>query len=74
MRRRNAGMTAGRRDRHHRVEISLLSGPGDGDDRAPHFAEPHYEQDKCELSIANFSALTALVHEERERVFAILFQ
>ena len=74
MRGRNAGMAAGRRDRHHAVNISLLSDAGDGNDRAPHFGEPGYGRDKCQLSITIFTLLTALVHEERERVFAILCQ
>jgi len=67
-------MTAGSRDRHHSVEISLLSGGGDSNDRTPYFGDPTYERDKCELLITIFPVLTALVHEERERVFAILFQ
>ena len=74
MRGRNARMTAGSRDRHPSVEISLLSDARDGNDRAPHFIEPGYERDECELSITIFPVLTALVHEERKRVFAILLQ
>lgn len=54
MRGRDAGMTAGRSDRQPGVDISLLSDPGDGHDRAPNFGEPDYEQNKFELSITNF--------------------
>ena len=67
-------MTAGSRDRHPSVEIPFLSDAGDGNDRAPHFGEPGYERDECELSITIFPVLTALVHEECKRVFAILLQ
>ena len=74
MRRRNARMTAGSRDRHPSVEISLLSDAGGGNDRTPHFIEPGYEQDECELSVAIFPVLTALIYEECKRVFAILLQ
>jgi hypothetical protein len=74
MRGRNAGMTASSRDRHHSVEISLLGNAGDGNDRTAHFREPGYERDECELSITILPVLTALVHEERNRVFAILLQ
>ena len=42
-------MTAGSRDRHHNVDISLLSDAGDSKDRAPYFGEPTYKRDKCEL-------------------------
>lgn len=67
-------MTAGSRDRHPSVEISLLGDARDGNDRTPHFIEPGYERDECELSVTIFPVLTALVHEERKRVFAILLQ
>jgi len=49
MRGRNARMTAGSRDRHHNVGVSLLSGTGDSNDRVPHFVEPTYERNKCRL-------------------------
>ena len=67
-------MTAGRRDRHHAVKISLLSDARDGNDRAPHVGKSAYERDKFELSMTVFPILTTLVQEERERIFTILCQ
>ncbi len=73
MRGRNARMAAGGRDGYHSVEVPLLSGTWDSNDRAPCFCEPTYErQDECKLSITIFPILTAFVDEECESVFAIL--
>ena len=67
-------MATSSRDCHHSVEISLLSDAGDGNDSTPHFGETGYERNQCDLSTTIFLVLTALVHEERERVFAIRLQ
>lgn len=67
-------MAAGSRDRHPSVEISLFSDAGDGNDGTPHFGVAGYERNQCELSTTIFPVLTTLVHEERERVFAIRLQ
>jgi len=74
MRGRNARMAAGGRDGYHCVEVPLLSDARVSDDRAPYLGECTCERGEYELLIIILLIPTAFVHEECERVFAILVQ